>query len=352
MSLSPIKRIGRPQPLSVTAADWVLRQDKGSLTTSEQHDLEAWLNANSAHADAYDDATWALDATARNAGEPELMALRDAALAARGDRRSRALLAGGLGGALAASILGVWLWTGSPRMISSSPQEHVQRSIADPNHEDYATAIGQRLVVTLPDSSVVTLDTGSKIRVAYNAFERGVQLLRGQALFEVAHGKATPFQVYAAGQRITAVGTLFNVRLDGQKVRVALLQGAIRVNTWPSSDAPEQDSAHEFVMRAGEVAELQPAENAAVTAADVNQETSWRGGELIFNDTPLTDAVSEINRYTNKPIVIADSAVGNKRITGVFKTNDPERFSQAMSEILPVEVEHAPDGRPVLRSRK
>jgi transmembrane sensor len=349
MNLSSIRRIGRPEAASEIAARWVLRQERDLLSPGEQWELNSWLAADPAHAAAYEDALWALDATARHAAEPELMALREGALAARGEGRSRSYVWGGLGGAIAASVFGLWLWTGLPATWSLPRAVHRIERPVDPSHADYATAVGERLTVSLPDSSVVTLDTDSKIRIAYSGLERGVQLLRGQALFDVAHGKALPFQVYAAGQRITAVGTLFNVRIDRNRVKVALLQGVIRVR--PQSDIQSAAPARELLMRAGEVAELQPAETAAVRLADVSQVASWRGGELVFNETRLADAVAEINRYTVRPIAIADSSVGDYRITGVFRSNDPERFSQAMGEILPVNVSHSPDGAPVLRAR-
>jgi len=88
-----------------------------------------------------------------------------------------------------------------------------------------------------------------------------------------------------------------------------------------------------------------------VRNVDVAQVVSWKGGVLMFNDTRLSDAVAEINRYTQRPIAIADSAVGNYRISGVFKSNDPEHFSRAVAEVLPVEVTHAPDGAPILRAQ-
>jgi len=72
---------------------------------------------------------------------------------------------------------------------------------------------------------------------------------------------------------------------------------------------------------------------------------------LTFNDTRLSDAVAEVNRYTIRPIAIADGTIGNYRISGVFRSNDPENFSQAVAQVLPVTVTHAPDGAPTLRIR-
>jgi transmembrane sensor len=351
MSLSSNRPAGEGAPVAETAAAWALRQEERALSSAEQREFDAWLAGDRAHLAAYDAALWALDAPARHAGEPPLMAMREAALSARGERRSSVLAWGGLGGAVAASMLGLWLWTGSPDGWEARQSVRSASQNADPRKAGYSTAVGERLTVTLPDSSVVTLDTDSRIRVAYSGLERGVQLLRGQALFDVAHGRPLPFQVYAAGQRITAVGTLFNVRLDGSRVKVALLKGVVRLRPASPAVGAPSSNRRDIVMRAGDAAELRAAQPAIVRPADVARLASWRSGELVFNDTRLGDAVAEVNRYTTHPIAIADSNVGNYRITGVFRSSDPERFSEAMSEILPVEVAHSPDGAPVLRAR-
>ena len=57
------------------------------------------------------------------------------------------------------------------------------------------------------------------------------------------------------------------------------------------------------------------------------------------------------NRYTTHPIAIADTTIGTYRVSGVFQSNDPEHFSQAMTEVFPIQVTHAPDGAPTLRAR-
>lgn len=105
-------------------------------------------------------------------------------------------------------------------------------------------------------------------------------------------------------------------------------------------------------MRAGDRLEARPDGLVSVRPADMNQVAAWRNGELVFNDTRLADAVAEFNRYTARAITIGDPAVGDYRISGVFRTNDPDRFSSAMSEILPVSVGPGANGAPVIRARR
>jgi transmembrane sensor len=364
MSIASIRRPGSPPPVSEIAADWVLRQEAGALPEGEQDRFAAWLAEDPAHVEAYEDAIWALDAAARHAADARIREMREAALAARHDRPARRWLWSIGGGAIAASLAAFWVLVSQQAPPAAAPVLTAAPITAEPNapasgmaaprpaatvyRAAYQTAVGERLVVTLPDGSVATLDTDSRLSVAYTDAERGIRLLRGQALFEVAHGRSQPFRVRAAGQEIVAVGTMFNVRLQGSRVEVALVEGVVKVR--PVS-AMAADTAREVTMRAGDRLDAGPSGPVAVRGAEVARLVAWRGGELVFNDTRLADAVAEINRYTTRPIELRDPAIGVLRISGVFRTNDPERFSQAMSEVLPVEVGHRADGGPILRAR-
>jgi transmembrane sensor len=345
----PLTRPWRPEPTSEAAAAWVLLQEEGELSETSQLRFTDWLAEDEAHLVAYEDALWALDAAARHAGAPDMLALRGAALAARGNRKQVWGWTAGLGLTAAAAVA---FWTVPHEPISPiGTATRVAESTADAGTSNYQTAIGQRSAIGLPDGSVATLDTDSQIRVAYSGKERAVYLLKGQALFEVAHGKPVPFQVYAKGQRITAIGTVFNVRIEGDEVRVSMVEGMVKVRSNPAPGSDAGTPAREITLTAGEAIVAAAARPLVVKPVEVRDVASWKGGILVFNDKPLSEAVAEINRYTMRPIAIADGAVGNYRVSGVFKSNDPEHFSQAMAEVFPIEVTHASDGAPTLRAR-
>jgi transmembrane sensor len=335
------------------AARWALLLEEGPLNAREQREFTRWLDDDPAHAAALRDCNWALDATARHAATPGLIALRSAALSIRGRRRPRVWLVGGAAAGLAASIATFFF---SPLALDPFPSGSMRPAVRGSAARTaiYTTAIGERAAITLPDGSIVTLDTDSALRVAFNGRERGIHLLRGQALFEVAKAKL-PFAVHAHDQQIIAVGTIFNVRLDRERVKVALVQGVVRVRTEPARSAVSEEGApapvKELVMTAGEVLEAEALRQVVLRSENVKNLASWERGMLVFNDARLSDAVAEVNRYTTRPIAIADASVGAARVSGVFRSNDPERFARAMAEILPVTVTIAPDGSPTLRER-
>src|SRR5207253_8316893 len=135
-----------------------------------------------------------------------------------------------LWGALATAALVLIAFTGisltHPSFMGTSGDTAASR-----DHIVLRTGIGERATASLADGSTVVLNTNSILEINYSKLRRDVRLVAGQVLFKVAHDTARPFVVAAASHAVVAVGTEFEVRLDGEKVRVALLQGRVRVES-------------------------------------------------------------------------------------------------------------------------
>jgi transmembrane sensor len=336
------------------AARFFLLDEAGKLSADDQQRLTAWLDADPKHRAAYEDTFAACALVTEGAADPEIMAMRKDALAARGERRTdwpRTMAA------IASAILvaGAFGWMALKTTPPAPPHDiaAIQPSpiqTPDPNTATYTTLIGERLVVALPDGSAATLDTNSTLQVAYTPTERGIHLLKGQALFDVAKHKPISFQVYAGTRRITAVGTKFNVRLENGDVKVALLEGVVKIAPTPRpTDTNPQPS---IIMRAGEVADAPQAAAIRITPADTDKIASWRSGVLVFTDKPLAEAIAEMNRYSLHPIRLSDREANAFRISGVFKTGDPEHFAETMANVFPLSVTVGPDGATVLTTKK
>lgn len=326
------------------ATHWRLREEEG-LAAGDREALEGWL-ADPLNRAAYEDTARVFDAAARHAAHPEVLAFRNAALASRPSAGRQTSLR--IAAALLAGVLVLGAGTATVTAMQAPAASRIgamAASFAPKLPADaalYRTAVGERSTVALPDGSIATLNTDSVLKVAYSGSERGVRLLRGQAFFEVAKNKTRPFQVYAADRRITAVGTVFDVRLDGEAVKVALVEGVVRV-------APMKTGPKPVTMKPGEVLASLPQAPLQVGAADIKRETSWRRGVLVFDDVPLAEAVAEINRYTSRPVKLAEPDIGGFRVSGVFRTGDPDHFAMTMAEVFPLHAERGWDGSPELR---
>ena len=313
MRLLPFQSRSLKGEPSDVAADLVMREEDGQLGPEGLAARDAWLAEHPDHVAAYDATVRAMERLDGHAADPRILALRDAALSAKAERQSspwRVAAAVAVG----VVLLGAGLAAVSrDRPVSLALAQLDQ--LINPNASVYRTAVGERSTITLPDGSVATLNTDTVLKVAFTDTARGVRLVRGQALFEVAHNKSRPFEVYAGDRTITALGTVFDVRIDGDGVKVALVEGRVRVRPRaprPAGAAP----APQVVMAAGEVLEAQRAQPMVVRNLDVMRETSWRSGVVVFDETPLSEAVAELNRYSHERLLIDDPSIAGLHVTG------------------------------------
>ncbi len=203
----------------------------------------------------------------------------------------------------------------------------------------YSTRVGETFSATLEDGSRVQLNTDSAVRVRYSAGQRRVELVRGQALFQVAHNPQRPFIVAAGDTQVRALGTRFDVRRIGQEVRVVLAQGSVEISDKAVRSAP-------WRLKAGQALALKPAAPVAATPTtiDVPSATSWTTGNLTFQGVPLSDAVAELNRYSRDKIILAPGAPADHLVSGVFTAGDNDDFIAAVTSIYDLKSVRKPNG--------
>lgn len=334
------------------AAHWLVLHDAGALSASEEAEFEAWHD-DPAHADAYRRAAGAMAIFGADAGsDPNLRALRQAALeAGPAPRRHYYAIAASL--LVAISLGAATLFLLRPEgMMGNSPGARSSTVIAASGSPEavagtteYSTGIGERRVVRLADGSSVTLNTRSKLTVAFTANRRIVRLARGQALFEVAHDRSRPFIVEAADRQITALGTVFEVRVDPGRVNVVLFQGRVVVDRLPDAASGYEPAAMpSAILKPGEQFSAELGAPQKVATVDTQRELLWRDGFVEFDDEPLGRAVAEINRYTKRPITLSNDGVAALHVSGLYRTGSPDQFIDAVQGILPVSTKLTPQG--------
>ena len=328
---APISPLVPETPAEAASRWFALRRRKPDCIEEQQ--FTEWLEADPANRRAYDEVTRSWEISALAATDPTVVTMRTEALMVRPPKQrdfSR------LWGALATAALVLFVFTGIslsyPGLVGSA------RDIAA-RHDQITlrTGIGERATATLDDGSTVLLNTNSILEINYTRLRRDVRLVAGQVLFKVAHDTARPFVVAAANHEVVAVGTEFEVRLEGQNVRVALLQGRVRVA--PITAGRRGGAAAEVaVMTPGEQLVASPA-GMLVNRANVSELVSWQSGRVRFDNMRLAEAVAEMNRYSRTRIVIDDQAAADIRITGAFRTGQSYSFAQTIGEAFPIDVE-------------
>ena len=190
----------------------------------------------------------------------------------------------------------------------------------------YQTAVGEQRSITLEDGSVVELNTRSHLRTRFSRTLRAVELVDGEAIFRVAKDVHRPFRVRTGSTDIVAVGTAFNVNAHDTRTVVTVLEGRVRVDSRlesPAGQAPG-GGAEPIVLEVGEQLIVAPAQPIVrVLLAATEKVTSWTQRRLIFEDTSIADAAAEFARYSPRQIRVLDTAIAERKVTGVFDATDP-----------------------------
>ena len=175
--------------------------------------------------------------------------------------------------------------------------------------QTYTTGTGEARTIVLPDGSVAYLNTQSTIGWDGSDKERHVVLERGEVLFEVAHDPSHPFRVTVGNSEIQDLATEFDVyRKANGNVVVTVLSGQVAIKEFAAGGT--QPAWKERKLNSNEQMEYgQTKLIDDVHPTDASKSVRWREGLLETEGQPLTTLVNELNRYSNKPIVIADQRV-------------------------------------------
>lgn len=302
--------------IDAEAADWAARVDRGVLSPDEDRAFQAWVEDDPRALGAYGRMrAVALETLRARALGPDFNAADFNRIPSR-----RTLLK--VGSAIAATLL-----------VGSVGAWQVMRT-----RGRYRTQKGESKVVALQDGSVVTLNTDTEIAVGFSGSLRAVELVKGEALFDVARNKARPFVVAAGDTSVRVVGTSFTVtRLEEAPVQVLVREGIVEVFKPLLIDAkPVRITAGTRAVAA--VAQQQVAAVSPVPAAQLHRELAWQDGHIAFEGQTLAQAAAEFSRYSDIRIVIDDPTLGREEIAGLFRANDPVGFAHTVAVSLNVHV--------------
>lgn len=293
-------------PLLSEGLDWVSRSGSAEFSASDRAELAAWRARSPEHEAAFRQAA-ALGQVVHEVGRELLQerrqAFADAALRRRGVISRRAALTGAVAAAAAGVVVADW--------------EQISAQFGP--KPDFVTGVGERRTVRLARGLTVDLDAETGLAVAKSPGEPRLNLLGGRAVIDVALGGAGVTLTAGRG-RIRAETARFDVEHDHARVCVTCVEGALDV------------------VYADRRTSLGPREQIVYTNAALGRPavtdpavaTAWTNGELIFHETPLTEVVRQVNRYRAGKVLIANPALGQRTVNGIFYTS---RLHEALLEI-------------------
>jgi transmembrane sensor len=208
------------------------------------------------------------------------------------------------------------------------------------------TGVGETRVVALEDGSRVMLDTNSRLRVVFTAATRDVELLSGQAHFEVAKDAHRPFRVRTRSAEVVAVGTTFEVAALPKRTTVTLIEGRVNVRTIAGTAQVQP-----------RVEALSPGQQLGITddgellekkVVKIENVTAWQRGTIVLDDMSVREALAAINRYSTTRIVILGESLQSRRVSGVFRIGDVETEASALQRYFGLKEASRSKGEVVL----
>jgi transmembrane sensor len=336
--MSEIVKLRTRAEIDEEAAVWIWRMDSAAVAAADRQAFEAWLRQDPRHrrAAAELSSVWgALDGLAEAKRDEKIATFSNAAKPQVSHHSQRwwfaaaAIIVAAVGGA-------IWLQQGSEL-------------------QTLATAVGQQRNVTLTDGSIVTLNTNTIVETDLRRRTREIYLRKGEAHFQVAHDRSRPFLVHAGDAVVRAVGTAFEVHvLADQHVDVVVNEGRVEVQAALPAPVSENPGAPGRPAAAATVRALNAGERLStashdyvvtpITAQQLSSELAWREGAIIFDGEPLSEAIAEIERYTDARIIVSDPQIAAMRVGGRFRTGDVQEFFDALQTALPVSIRHSAAG--------
>lgn len=311
MSKSPTKAEDKTndRKLRAKAVDWLLRLQDDPDDPMLQAQFHAWIDRDPAHGRVYERASRAM-------GDASHLLKNDLGFTRKAAHkpllRARTIVAASL---LLIGASGAFLAADGPVRLRA----------------DLITGTGQPQSLTLADGSRVELNAETAIAIHLEEHERRIELLRGQAYFEVAADPARPFVVEAGNGTTTALGTAFDINTSDHGTQVTVTEHAVMVASL--SGEKKQRLPENNQLSYDGAGELGPVE-----AADIAMATAWRQGRIVFDNRPLSAVTDEIARYLPGRILIAQSELAARKISGSLDLTDPQTALESFSEAIGVKV--------------
>lgn len=336
----------------VEASDWIARMDAG-LTAEDELEFGIWVNHDDSNRDAFIYLSRLWDDMDSLSRLTELLPEEEQVEPGRFIKKF----------SIAASVmfaaLAISLFIGRAAFFQTELEK------------TYETSIGEHSTVSLPDGSILILNTNTLATVSYKEDYRLITLERGEINIDVAHDESRPLSVKAADKVVQAFGTAFNIQLlENEKFELIVTDGRVKIgdrgqfekilernnadlqagtfkNDWIQ---PVKLSDSALSISKGEKIILGNYSNVSsnpkkierlekIPEKDIAAALSWKEGNLFFNGEALEDAILEISRYTSSEFVFATEDIKKVRIAGLFKSGDVNGLLLALEDSFEIRSE-------------
>jgi len=184
---------------------------------------------------------------------------------------------------------------------------------------EYVTDKNETKTIFLPDSSVVYLNSSSRILFSKNEYStdsRKVKLV-GEAFFEVKHNLSNPFSVETGNSRVEVLGTKFNLKFKNKKTELRVKEGKV---AFSSLNDKIKNSVEVTAGYKSQCDGLRDAE--LPSRMEINISDAWRNNVLISENKTLVGFLNMLSEEFSVKIVIKDDVAMGKKITSQYKKDN------------------------------
>ncbi len=223
-------------------------------------------------------------------------------------------------------------------------------TIKKPSELIHQTDFGETISITLPDNSVVTLNSNSKLRYSSSFSEKDQDRkvwLEGEAYFSVVHTESNQrFLVYTPDNVVVEVlGTEFNVRHRKNGTKVVLNSGKISLKI---EDVPEN-----IIMKPGELVDIpEHADSFSQVAVNTDLYTSWKCKLFVFEDTPLVEVISLLEDNYGLNVKVTDATLLDQNVSGSVPSDNIKLLMEGLSESFGLTIQHSQNNVTIMRKVK
>lgn len=310
-------------PLADHALDWFARLRNSELDAATQAAFQAWLAEDPRHEAEFRNLETLWNSNSFSEAVKTMPVDRRALLHPKRRRWPMHALA------LAASVLiaaGVWQY---PALMIAF-------------QADFRTETGGQTTVRLPDGSIMMLNTDTAVATDFDAGQRKIRLLRGEAFFDVVHDTAHPFTVVGRYGEVQVLGTAFSVKTVDDEDQVVLERGRVQVLCLC-------DGKGKAELLPGQTVSVTAMAVSSVRAADPSATLAWREGRVIFENASLGAVLEELRRYYRGAVVVADERVNRQVVTGNYRLDNVEGALRTLADAAGVGFYRIPGGLIILR---
>jgi transmembrane sensor len=251
-------------------------------------------------------------------------------------------------------------------------------SVPDIPNNIYVTSIGEHSTHTLDDGSVLTLNSNSQVEVSYTLSKRVINLISGEAHFDVISDPNRPFEVYAGNRMVKAIGTAFSVYRLKNTIEVLVTEGKVDLAIIESTLLVKPEISPRSRAKLNKNLSLEPLENTVTVVAsleagqsisipissysldtpiveyaqgDLVRKLSWLDGRLVFAGESLEEVVAEVSRHTPLIIEVTDPELKKLRIGGQFQAGETDALFDVLESGFGVEITRINKGHVQLNAK-